>query len=193
MSDYHIKSLPDAQFIALYKAYYDQFFTSKSQLFDYTATLSEQAISKISGLQANMGSPTRINLVIYYRDTCIGWSWGFQESAWDFYMCNSAIAPAHRRKGLYTKLMQEMMRRAETMGFQVIYGRHVATNNAVIIPKLKAGFIITAMEVSDRFGTLVHLTYYTDPVRRKIQDYRVGFIEADDEIRHYLGLNDGRK
>ena len=192
MSYYHIKALSDAAFKRLYDANFDQFFTNRGQEFHYAAGLSEKAISKISSLQANMGCPARINLAMYCHDELVGWSWGFQESAWNFYMCNSAIKPQHRRKGLYTRLMQEMMRRAEAMGFQAIYGRHVATNNAVIIPKLKAGFVITAMEVSDRFGILVHLTYYPDPIRRKMLDYRVGFIKPDEQIRHDLGLcNEG--
>ena len=57
------------------------------------------------------------------------------------------------------------------------------TNNAVIIPKLKAGFVISGFEVSDRFGTLVQLSYYFNPLRRKMMDVRVGQRKPDEEIR----------
>jgi hypothetical protein len=62
------------------------------------------------------------------------------------------------------------------------------TNNDVIIPKLKAGFLITSFELSDTFGSLVHLTYYPSPLRRKVQVYRAGDLFPDEEIRKALGL-----
>lgn len=47
------------------------------------------------------------------------------------------------------------MDKIKELGFQVIYSRHVTTNSAIIIPKLKAGFVISAMELSDKFGVSV--------------------------------------
>ena len=67
-----------------------------------------------------------------------------------------------------------MISKVTKLGFQEIYSKHTITNNAVIIPKLKAGFIISSMEVSDLFGTLVNLSYYPKALRKKILDYRVG-------------------
>lgn len=66
--------------------------------------------------------------------------------------------------------------------------RHSATNNAVIIPKLKAGFVITSMEISDMFGVLVHLTYFPKVLRRKMITYRVGDMKPDEEIKKCLKI-----
>jgi len=81
-----------------------------------------------------------------------------------------------------------MVQEVTQLGFQRIYSRHRATNNAVLIPKLKAGFVLTSLEVSDAFGTMVHLTYFSHPLRRKILDYRVGQIQPDQEIAQWLGF-----
>lgn len=71
-------------------------------------------------------------------------------------------------------------------GFQVVVSRHNLTNNAVIIPKLKAGFVISGFEVDDRFGTLVKLSYFFNPLRRKLLDVRVGQSAPDDEVKKLL-------
>jgi hypothetical protein len=113
----------------------------------------------------------------------IGWHFGYQESGQVFYMCNSAILKEHRRKGLYTSLLKYAVTILADKGFQVIYSRHNATNNSVIIPKLKAGFTISSLEISDVFGVLVHLKYFTNKTRRKIMDYRSGQIKPDDELQ----------
>ena len=118
----------------------------------------------------------------------MGWHYGFQETPTRFYMCNSAILPNHRRKGLYQQLMTQAIEMITGKGFQEIYSRHKATNNAVIIPKLKAGFIITSLQVEDVLGALIHLTYYPKKIREKILAFRVGHIRADDEIRSLLKL-----
>jgi L-amino acid N-acyltransferase YncA len=96
--------------------------------------------------------------------------------------------PAHRRKGLYTALLNQTTDQLKEMGFQKIYSRHSATNNDVIIPKLKFGFTITSLEISDIFGVLVHLVYFPKELRRKMMVYRVGDIKPDDEIRKCLDI-----
>ena len=71
-------------------------------------------------------------------------------------------------------------------GFQKIYSRHMPNNNAVIIPKLKAGFVISSMELDDMFGVLVNLTYYTNKLRLKAFDYRTGNSRMSDELSKFL-------
>lgn len=139
-------------------------------------------------LSKNMGRPFRLNLGLYHHDEFVGWSWGFQESNETFYMVNSAVFPEHRRKGLYTRLMEAVVEEATRQGFMRIYGRHNSMNNAIIISKLKAGFVITSLEVSIHFGVLVHLSYFTKPLNRKMMEYRVGEMKPDDEIKRHLQL-----
>jgi len=174
----------------------DAFFELEKPLskgmFDHTIsfnardTLHEEEQERVLKLLENFDKTINIFLGLFKGDEFVGWSWGWQCKADEFYMCNSAVLPAHRRKGLYTALMQEMMKEVKRLGFQVIKSRHTTVNNAVLIPKLKAGFVITGMEVSDMFGTLVNLSYFINPVRRKAIDYRVGEQKADEELQQYL-------
>ncbi len=111
-----------------------------------------------------------------------------QENATTFYMVNSAILKEHRGKGLYRLLVNQCIETLSSKGFQLIYSRHCATNNAVIIPKLKIGFVISKMEIDDRFGILIHLHFYTNSDRRKIMDYRSGQVRPDKTIRNLFKL-----
>lgn len=120
---------------------------------------------------------------MFYKNKFVGWSWGFQQTSTTFYMCNSAILSKHRRKGLYTILMNEVVKRASDKGFLSIYSRHIITNNDIIIAKLKAGFKITTFELSERFGTMVHLTYFPQKIRKDVLDFRSGFRRPDKKMK----------
>ena len=188
MNQYTIRALSDDEFQELWMKHSAKFFDDESQIFRLRNALTDEDLAKWDTLKSNLGSPIRINLGIYHNHQCVGWSWGYQELAVKFYMCNSAIFPEHRRKGLYTMLLNEMMSRVTKQGFQEMYSRHTMTNNAVIIPKLKAGFVITSMQMSDLFGALIHLAFFPHQLRKKILDYRVGQIKPDEEIKQHLGL-----
>ncbi|MEZ0393373.1 MAG: hypothetical protein ACAH59_14230, partial [Pseudobdellovibrionaceae bacterium] len=94
-----------------------------------------------------------------------------------------------RRKGLYTALMHEVLKRVQNLGFQIVLSRHTTTNNSIIIPKLKAGFVISAIEVSERFGTLVHLSYFFNQTRKKIMEFRAGDRKPDEQMKSVLGID----
>ena len=104
-------------------------------------------------------------------------------------MAASAVLPGHRQKGLYTALVKYLIQRTTEEGFQKIYGTHCATNNAVLIPKLKLGFVFSKVELSDMFGTILHLQYFTNPLRRKVMDYRSGQRVPDAEIKSVMKFN----
>ncbi|WP_370568511.1 hypothetical protein [Methylocystis sp. Sn-Cys] len=103
-------------------------------------------------------------------------------------MVSSAVLERHRRKGIYSALIAHSIERLSKAGFQLVYSRHCATNNDVIIPKLNAGFIISKMEIDDRYGVLIHLHYYTNSYRRRIMDYRSGQETPDMKIKQVFGL-----
>jgi L-amino acid N-acyltransferase YncA len=133
-------------------------------------------------LRQHMGSPLTLYFGLFHGEQIVGWHIGDQHNAARFYMRNSAIVPEHRRRGLYSAMLKAVVAHLLELGFQNILSRHNATNNAVIIPKLKAGFVMTGLEISDVFGTLVHLEYFANPQRRKAIDYRCGLIAPDEEI-----------
>jgi hypothetical protein len=150
--------------------------------------ISSMEKENLKVLGKNMGSPFKIRLGVFKGDEFVGWSFGDQQSSDIYYMRNSAIRPEFRRQGLYSALLKANIELLTQKGFQKIYSRHTTTNNAVIIPKLAAGFIITSMELDDMFGSLVHLSYFTNPLRRKMMEFRTGNLRPDGELRAVLKL-----
>jgi GNAT superfamily N-acetyltransferase len=151
--------------------------------------VSDEEKNEISELRKPFESLIEIRLAIFNNnDDFVGWSWGFQESHTTFYVANSAILPDYRRKGLYTMLLNRMLDEAIELGFQLIYSRHCATNNRIIIPKLKRGFVISKMELDDVFGVLVHLHFYANETRRLIMDYRSGQKKPNEKIKALFNI-----
>jgi GNAT superfamily N-acetyltransferase len=185
---YEIRELSDDEFTSYWDAHAEKIFDDDSQIFRVFDFLTEQEKAKVRVLRSLMGTPYQLRLGLFHHDQFAGWSAGHQESSETYYMRNSAILPAHRRKGLYSALLKQTLETVIAKGFQKIYSRHNATNNPVIIPKLRAGFSISSLEVSDMFGVLVHLTYFPSALRRKVMVYRVGDMKPDDEIRKCMKL-----
>ena len=149
--------------------------------------LSETEQNALAALGKRLSERYRLGLGIFQSDTFVGWHMGQQVMAGKFEMSSTGILPQHRGYGLYTALLPVVLDNLKHAGFQIVYSRHNLTNNAVIIPKLRAGFVISGFEVDDRFGTLVQLSNYLNPLRRKMLDVRVGQRKPDDETRALLG------
>jgi hypothetical protein len=181
--DYTMRELTEEEFKPFIDKYRNSVFEDVHS-YDFRDVLSNAELEQIRELGKGTGHPYKLHLGVFEKDnTCVGWSWGYQENALTFYMVNSAILKGHRRKGLYGALLNRCIEILSAKGFQLIYSRHCATNNAVIIPKLKAGFIISKMEIDDRFGVLIHLHYYTNSDRRRIMDYRAGQLRPNPKIK----------
>lgn len=142
--------------------------------FDIQQVLSEKEKEQLQQHQQAFKNIERYFLVAKIDETIVGWSFGMQKSAEDFYMINSAVLTAYRQQGIYTQLMQHAVAFMTNKGFQRIYSRHKMSNNAILIPKLKFGFTITGFEVNDTFGNLVELSFYTNPQRRALLEVRMG-------------------
>ena len=185
---YSIREMPTDAFEILWRQHAAKIFDDNSQIFRVMSIFDEAERAKIQTLSARMGDLYQLRLGVFHGEEFVGWAIGDQHTSESFYMRNSAILPEHRRRGLYSALVEQVVTTVTAMGFQKIYSRHSATNNDVIIPKLKAGFVISSLEVSDAFGVLVHLVYFPKEIRRRMQIYRVGDMRPDDEIRKLLKL-----
>jgi GNAT superfamily N-acetyltransferase len=188
-SGYYLKEMTEKEFFPLFGQHYDRIFGEDHTFFasDHY-TLEEKA--KVKALGQRMGNLYRLHVGVFSPEhEFVGFSFGYQETAETFYMVCSAVIEDHRRKGLYGALLDHVIERVEDVGFQVIYSTHCATNNAVIIPKLKAGFVIAKLELSDMFGVVVNLHYYTNPLRRKAMDYRSGLRIPDGELRALMKID----
>ena len=184
-----IKSLSRDEFFPLYKKHNEIVFAEDHSL-PYQDYLSDAEGKKIKALaEGCFDNPYTLNLAVFDKEgEFAGWSFGWQETPSIYYMCNSAVLPDHRRKGIYSALLEANIEILRNKGFQLIYSRHNATNNHVIIPKLKKDFIISKMEISDTFGCLIHLHYYTNKTRRKVMDYRCGEKAPDAELKRLFKL-----
>lgn len=186
---FYIKEMPAKDFFILFSQHYDSIFGDDHTFFPekYFSAHEEE---KLAILRSRLGDLFMLHLGLFSpQDEFIGFSFGAQENEETFYMMASAVLPSHRKMGLYTELLKEVVRRCTDEGFQKIYGTHCATNNAVLIPKLKLGFIFSKIELSDMFGTIIHLQYYTNPLRRKVLDYRSGLKVPDSEIKSVMKFN----
>ncbi|QBE66361.1 GNAT family N-acetyltransferase [Pseudoduganella lutea] len=96
----------------------------------------------------------------YDGEELVGWTYGWFEHNNVFYMANSGIKPTHRRKGVYTALLNVIRSYALEQGAWCIRSQHSVVNNAVIIAKLRAAFHITGLHQSGQMGTLVELTQH---------------------------------
>jgi hypothetical protein len=184
--NFSIKEMEDNEFEPLFQKYSKEFFDDSAQVLRVHEVFSESEKEKIRGLKENLGSPFILRLGVYFKDQFVGWHYGYQESAFKFYMCSSAIFPKYRNRGLYSKMITTITDILVRKGFQEIYSRHLLPNNSVIVPKLKAGFVISGLEVSDLFGSVIVLTLLTSDIRKKVFSYRTGYTKADKEINKYL-------
>lgn len=130
-----------------------------------------------------------LHLVLFYKNQLAGWTSGFQNSRESYCMANSVILPEFRGRSLYSNLLEVALEILTEKGFQRIVSHHHMTNNSVLIPKLKRGFVITGTQLSDRSGALVELTYFTNHTRKKVLRFRSGAIRPDKEISQLLRLS----
>jgi|GEM_PF-322007 Acetyltransferases, including N-acetylases of ribosomal proteins len=131
--------------------------------------------------------PYHMRLLVLYKGQVAGWAWGYQDDHDSYYMQNSGVLPEYRSKGLYTAMLDYVMEKCITKGYQKIWSRHNCTNSAILIPKLKWGFQITGTELSDKFGAMVILSYFPNKTRRKVIEFRAG-ARPDEEIRKLAKL-----
>lgn len=117
----------------------------------------------------------RLNILVYHKDEIIGWHIGFQKAN-EYYMMNTGILKDYQGNGIYTKLLREIIEIIKPKGFLYIKSHHLASNNQVIIPKLKAGFVITGMDINERFGILVRLKYFFNEKIKDVYLMRTGKI-----------------
>ncbi|GGY37778.1 GNAT family N-acetyltransferase [Pseudoduganella albidiflava] len=119
------------------------------------------------------GTVSICRLGAYDGQELVGWTYGWMDQDNAFYMANSGVMPAHRRRGVYTLLLQAVERHASAQGAWCIRSRHSVVNNPVIIAKLRAGFRISGLLQSAQMGTLVELTQHLSGQREAMFRKRV--------------------
>ena len=148
--------------------------------------LSPEEKEKRSQNAGKLKDMERYHLFAKKDGEVIGWSFGIQKGADDFFMRNSAVFPAHRRSGVYSAMLERSVQYLSDRGFQRIYSLHKMANNPILIAKLKFGFVLTGFRISDRNGCMAELTYFTNEKRKALYEVRVGSRKLDGEMSQYL-------
>ena len=105
--------------------------------------------------------------------TAVGAYWGQQEMFGRYYMTVTVFRPEWRGRGLYSAFLRRITTAVAANGFREIYSRHRSDNNAILVPKLRAGWIISGFEVAPRWGHMVHLRKYLVDGLALAHEYRV--------------------
>jgi hypothetical protein len=124
------------------------------------ALYSAEETARLADLAAVQGEPLSHYLLLERGGEVVGVYWGQQHPFGRYYMVNSIVRPDVLGRGVYRALLPRVVAAAEAAGFGEIYSRHRVDNNAILVPKLKAGFVIAGFEIAPRFGLLVHLRRY---------------------------------
>jgi predicted GNAT family acetyltransferase len=172
-NSYQLRELSVEEFGALYAARQEAYF-SASLIVDVTSHLSTDEVALYEARRLAYPAVWRMQWALEHEGVVVGWTYAYQQDHETLYMCNTAIAQDHRGKGLYSIILQHVLSVAKTQGFQIVTSKHYASNNAIIIPKLKAGFIITGLALDEKYGLMVHLTKYLHPQREKVAVNRIG-------------------
>jgi ribosomal protein S18 acetylase RimI-like enzyme len=181
-----MESLSDEEFRPLFQEWRPRIFTDEAEL-NPGLLLSDEEKEARTRLAGRLGPRWGLNLVLRDGDALVGWSAGFQLDAERYYMMNSAIVPEYRGRGLYKAMLPPILELLRTEGFQVVTSRHLATNNRVLVPKLRAGFLITGFEIHEAFGILVNLSWFASPLRREAVLWRAGAVRPGERLRGIIG------
>lgn len=127
--------------------------------------------------------------LVGYAGEVVGWQMSRQWDTRTAYMVNTALLPGHRGRGVYSRLLPTVLEFLRGEGYALVRSHHHATNNAVLIPKLRAGFCLQGMQV-DEHGVTAVLVHPFDPAYRAYMDVRSGLARPQGEVARRLGLGD---
>ena len=169
---YTLRQVEDDEFMTLYKERESQYFAGFEQA-DLLGDITDAERELFALRHKAFVGGERRQWFIYHRGEVVGWTLVQQDDPFTLLMRNSAIDPAHRRRGIYSALLDLIVGYAREHGYQRIASTHSATNNAILIPKLQAGFVISGLNVDEKYGVMVHLVHHLYQQRRSIFERRV--------------------
>lgn len=165
-----LETFPEPEYAALV----DESFADYDES-DLLLEVNEEEAAARSGEAAK--PPAEAVRIGAFRDgRLVGWTYAIPQGASLLYMVNSGVAAGERRSGIYSELVRQVIREAQARGYAYIGSRNAAHNNAVIVAKLKLGFMVSGFEYSEVYGPLVRLTYIVGEKRRLLYRSRANSI-----------------
>lgn len=116
------------------------------------------------------------SFVLYKNEVPVGWHIGHAQDEMTYYMQNSAIIKSEQGQNLYGEMLKGVMEILNDEGYQVLRSLHHPNNPAVLIPKLKLGFVISGTQFSENFRGLIEMKYFFNEGMKKSFDQSVGLV-----------------
>jgi len=150
---------------------------------DHNRLHSDQERDAMAALNAHLTLTPLVHRLVFEADgALVGVYSGVQETWARYYMMFTGLLPAFQGKGIYSAFLSRILSITREMGFREVSSRHQADNNAVLVPKLKQGFVVSGFEVSPKYGLLIVLHHYLTEGQRRLHHYRV------DATGHFRAL-----
>lgn len=185
--DYHYQIIDETEFFKIFSENRSKVFESNVD-FNVKTVLSEIEKTQLKTLKNNYIEGYKLFIKITKNESLVGWFFGVQVQDETFRMINTGILKEYRNQGIYKNFLNKVLEILKEQGFQKVESHHHATNNQVIVPKLKAGFVITGLEIEDKFGTLLKLTYFFNEKRKEIVEFRVGHKRLSNKLSDSINL-----
>lgn len=120
----------------------------------------------------------------------IGYSYGYANDNNTFYVQGSAVAKEFQGQGIYKKLAMKIIEEARNRHYSFVCSEHILTDNQVIVPKLKMGYIVTGQNVTFNRGVFLELTYpLTEELRHSI-NIRSGLEKPNQDLVNIYKLTE---
>lgn len=156
----------------------EQIFGDQSRHQLMTGRMPPEEQDGIRHLRSTLPPRERVRIGAFHGENLVGWCHGWFDGPAQFYMANSAVLPDYRRQGVYSALVMAMVEEVGLRGVSKVFSHHVATNNPVLIAKLKLGFVFSGMSFSEEMGMLVQLSYFIYPERLSLYRERTTPLKA---------------
>lgn len=187
LENYYAKVVDDTTIFNILNKYRTTVFPNTVD-FKILAAYSDEEKKLLKKKKQLARQPTRLSYVVEQAGKLSGWCTAYEKDIDEWYMHITAIFKEHRKKGLYTAVLKLMLAYAKKEGYQKVTSVHNATNNAIIIPKLKAGFVISGMHINEKFGTMVELTYYINLKIKAVVEFRSGQKRLPQNLKEHLNI-----
>lgn len=185
---YSLKECDQEEYLKLTAGLNEKIYDENELILRPQTLVSAEEKAKLDHLNESVKKSYISFAVLFYQGQVAGWTVGMQEGSETYNMINSAVLPEHRGRGLYTRMLEITLKKITAMGYQKIHSKHNMMNSKVITAKLKKGFVITGLELNDFAGSLVQLTYFTNPTRKKAMDFRSGHIRPDEQLKKLFNI-----
>lgn len=183
---YHFQIISNKDFSKLMKQHESKFYDEIVGL-NYSKIISN--VEKEALHDLNKKYSNNITLCIKITDiddSFVGWCYGDQHDQFTFTMHSSFVHPDFRRQGIYSAVLDFVIEWSKQKGFLKVNSNHSTTNNSIIIPKLKKGFVIVGLSLDDRFGMMVNLSYFLNKKLKDLNLFRVNSKMINNKVLDYF-------